>query len=161
MFLNMFFTKFRPYARIMLHLGCVLMVQSVCTSGNWRCSSQCKRSNFPTTLLGGECCQEECNLGILEPCNPGTLEPWNLGTLRPWNLAFLEPWNPASLESWNPATWALATVESCNLETLPDDVATWNPTTLDLSKSWALQPWNPAPWHIATLEPWTPVILEL
>ena len=64
------------------------------------------------------------------------MQPWNLGTLQP-------------LESWNFAIWAFATVEPCNLETLPHDAATWNPTTLDLSCPVTLQPWNPV-----TLEVW-------
>ena len=46
-------TKFRQYAGIMLHLGCVVIVQSISTSGNLRCSSQWKRRNFPTAILLG------------------------------------------------------------------------------------------------------------
>ena len=63
------------------------MVQSLCTSGNWRCSSQCRHIHFPTTiplgfnLLAGEWCQEKCN--------------------ESWNHVILEPWNPAT---WNPCT---------------------------------------------------------
>ena len=39
-------------------------------------------------------------------------------------LGRIQPW--ITLESWNPATWALASVEPCNIETLPHDVATWS-----------------------------------
>ena len=97
------------------------MVQSVCTSGTWKCSSQCKRRKFSTTillgfnLLGGEWYQEDCNLGILEPCNPGTFQPWNLGTPRtfePCILGTLEPWSPTlqpgSLQLWNPAPFQIS-----------------------------------------------------
>lgn len=117
-------------------------------SGNWRCSSQCKRKNFLTTsnndsvrsfnLLGREWCQEECSLGSLgipEPCNPGTLE--NLGTL----------------ESCNPAT-----LEHCILGNLqPFNLGILKPCRLDPCKCGTLRIWNLA--SPMTLQPGTRKLL--
>ena len=80
-----FFTKFRQYARIMLHLGLRFNGPICLHIRKLEMQFQMYTQEFPNNDSVGF---QSLGRGVVS----GRMQPWNLGSLQPWNPVTLEVW---------------------------------------------------------------------